>query len=430
MVFLIALAWLCGPAAAKAAEEEPSAASATLLEIALNDGGAGAISSTLPSEPAPGAASATPFLGTKPGVSSTTANNDISVAGIQVRNISIKGTQEATLILPEGNARVVIENRLGRSLVRMGGHYDFYNGLIETWVTYGHLLWKKGPLLQVSASDHIGLGQLYFRQRSLERTREIPVAVGQQFAFGSVLLSASRASWLLAPVNAPATAEQGLIDSIGIQVTATDKIPDIAEHLEGQRPGTTAVEYRRAFRDFSGDFGFERVSVDLYRYLPGIRSPDEVQLRAYGGQAYSIRSNRTATDGASNTLPIRETFALGGASTLKGYQPGEFRGRGILVLGTEYALVTPWNFRMHLVRLTVWESSVLFFMEEGRIQASWQGRSLVRGEPMKWSAGMGLRFRGKVMNSHTSIVRLYMAQSGDYPARGPVFYALVDIADL
>lgn len=377
---------------------------------------------------APAPISAT-LLATAPAGSATTGHGDISVSRIQVRAMYLKGSQEATLTLPDGNGRVVIENTVGRSMVRIGGHYNFYNGLIEAWVTYGHLLWKGGPMLQIAASDHIGLGQLYYRQRSLERTREVPLAVGQQFRFGSIQAVVSRASWLLAPLDAPASADKGLIDSVALRFTTTDIIPDIGERLEFLRPDTSAVEYKRASRDLSGNYQFERISMDIRNYLPGARRPDEILMRAYAGHAYKIRSDVTPANPSPSTLPIRDTFELGGAGTLKGYQPGEFRGRGVMLLGAEYALVTPWTFSIRRIRLDVWQSAALFFLEEGRIQNSWHATALYRGEAVRWSAGMGMRFKGKWLNSKKSIVRLYAAQAGDYPARGPVFYALLEVGD-
>lgn len=374
------------------------------------------------------AAPSATVLATAPTVSSTDGD-EVPFSSLQVRRVYVKGSQQADLTLPDGDARVVIENRIGPSVVRLGGHYSFYDGRIEAWVTYGQPLWPSGPLVQVAASDRVGLGQLYYRQRSLERAREIPIAVGHQFTFGSVLLGGSRTSWLLAPLDAPANAEKGLIDAVDLQFTTTNVIPDIAERLAFLQPDTTAVEYKRAFRSLGADFGFERVSADLRHYLPGLHGHDETLLRIYAGQAYNVRSNIDTGNPTATTLPIRETFALGGASALKGYQPGEFRGNGILAGGVEYAALLPLDFSIQRIRLDVWQSAVLVFAEEGRIQDRWGEARVLHGDAMKWSTGVGLRFKGKLLNSHKSVIRLYMAQAGEFRTRRPVYYALADVAD-
>jgi hypothetical protein len=335
-------------------------------------------------------------------------------SALQVRRVYVKGSQEAALTLPDGDSRLVIENRVGRSAVRMGGHYNFITGKIEAWVNYALPLWRTGPLLQIAASDRVGLGQVYYRARSLERARELPVGLGHQFGFGSLLATASRTSWRYAPLDAPASAEVGLIDAIGMQFTTTDIIPDLAERLDFLKQDETAVEFKHAFRGLGGDWAFDRVTADIRDWLPGLRAKDEVMARVYGGQAYNI----------ATTLPIRETFGLGGANALKGYQYEEFRGNGILLFGTEYALVSPWTFAITRIRLDVQQTAVLLFAEEGRIQSAW-----TRGDPFKWSAGAGLRFKGRLLDSHPTIIRLYVAQSGEYPERHPVFYALANVGE-
>jgi hypothetical protein len=65
----------------------------------------------------------------------------------------------------------------------------------------------------------------------------------------------------------------------------------------------------------------------------------------------------------------------------------------------------------------------LLFGETGRIQDQWsQGVT-----PLKWSGGIGLRFKGKVLDSHRTVIRFYVAQAGEYRTRQPVFYALADV---
>lgn len=374
-------------------------------------------SATVAADPIPVAPVAS---ATTPSVSSTELADTLplpeSLTKLQVRRIYLTGAPEAALSLPDGTSRFVIEAPVGKSAVRMGAHYNFVNGKIEMWLTYVLAILDENTHLQVAASDVIGLGNLYYRQRFLERSRTVPLGISRQFEYGSLLLNAERTSWRLAPYDNPAAQEVGLIDAWGAEFTTdSDRVPDLIEllRLEHSRRDLTTFRYRRAFRGVGGDYHFDRADADARIWLEGFREKDEILLRGYWGQAWNIRP----------ALPLRETFGLGGGNALKGYRFEEFRGPGALIGGTEYALRVPWTVRLLGRRVDFHEAALLFFGETGRIQDDWT-KGLT---PFKWSAGLGVRFKGRIMGSHKSVFRVYAAQAGEWETRKPIFYALADV---
>jgi hypothetical protein len=338
-----------------------------------------------------------------------------SLSRIDIRRMTVKGTQSAEITVPDGTGRISVGAEVGQSSFRMGAYYSFVTGRIEAWTTYGIAVWHGGPQLQIGASDSVGLGRLYFHDRYLERTRSVPFGIGDTTRFGSFLLNASRTNWQLAPLDEPSAGETSRIDSWGVEWTSSGVLPDLVEVLrqEQARKDHTTVRYRRAFRGLGGHYAFDRADADIKSWIPGVRRDDEILLRVFGGQAWNV----------SPSLPLRETYALGGADALKGYRFEEFRGSGIALAGTEYAFRLPWTFALDAVRLEVTRWDVLAFAEDGRIQDRWhQGVT-----PFLWSAGAGIRFTGRMLGGPRSIFRLYVAQAGEWRKRDPVFYALADI---
>ncbi len=374
-------------------------------------------SATLPADPLPPA----PAPSATSAAAASTAYDDslplpATITNLQVRRIYLKGAPEAALTLPDGSGKFVIEAPVGRSALRMGAHYNFVNGKIEMWLTYVLAIIRDDTHLQIAASDTIGLGNLYLQQRYLERSRTVPLGISRQFAVGSLLLNAERTSWRLAPYDMPANGEVGLIDAWGAEFTTdSEHVPDLIEmlRLEHSRRDITTFRYRRAFRGLGGDYHFDRTDADGKAWFQGFRRQDEILLRGYYGQAWNI----------SPSLPLRETFGLGGANALKGYLFEEFRGNGALIGGTEYALDVPWKIRLLRRRIDFHEAAILLFGEMGRIQDDW-----TRGvTPFKWSAGLGVRFKGHMFGTHKSVFRVYAAQAGEWELRKPIFYALADV---
>lgn len=357
-------------------------------------------------------------LATGPAPSATTAMSGWAErlgSKFQVNRLTIKGSQEAALTLPDGSGRVVIETQIGSSTVRMGGHYNFVNGKIQAWIGYALSLWKDGPTLQLAGSDDIGLGRLYLTGRYLERARSVPVGLGWRMLGGSMLLSAERTTWRLAPFDNPAAADVGIIDAWGATLTSSGLIPDVVQvtRQEQTRQDQTVLRYRRAFRGFGGDWHFDRADADVRIWTRGVRRADDVLVRGFWGQAWNM----------SPALPLRETYGLGGANALRGYKFEEFRGTGVLVFGTEYALRTPWKVTARRLGLDLHRADLVVFAEGGRIQDDW-----TRGPtPLKWSGGGGVKFTGRMLRTHKSVFRLLVARALADGKRAPVYYALADV---
>lgn len=335
---------------------------------------------------------------------------------VQVRRMYMRAAPEAAISLPDGQGRIVIETPVGRSAVRMGAHYNFINGRMEMWLTYVLALMRDDMHLQVAASDVIGLGTVYTQARHLARGRTVPLGISRQFRWGSALVNIERTSWRFASYDIPSAGEGGLIDAAGVEVTThADRVPDVIDMLrhETSRRETTTFRYRRAFQALGGDFHFDRADADIRYWMHGLRREDELMLRLYYGQAWNI----------SPLLPERETFGLGGAAALKGYRHEEFRGPGALIGGTEYLLFLPWTLRLWKRRVDFHEMALLVFAEGGRIQSEWwHGLT-----PFRWSAGLGARFRGRMLGSQKTVFRVYAAQAGEWTARRPIFYFIADL---
>ncbi len=381
---------------------EPTSLSATLAAVAL--------SATLTAPPAP---SATPAAGSDPAwyrkLGAKISSN------IQVHRVDLKGSREAALTLPDGNGRVVVGTAIGPSTMRMGANYNFVNGKIQAWIGYGFPIWRNGPSLQLAGSDDIGLGRIYLKTRYLERARSVPLGLGWHLFGTSMLAVVERTSWRLAPYADPAAQDFGLIDAVGATLTTSQLIPDVVQALrqEQTRQDETVVRYRRAFRGLGGNWHFDRADADLRFWLKGLRRDDELMVRTFWGQAWNM----------SPALPLRETYALGGANALRGYEYEGFRGTGMAVVSLEHAWRTPWRITVNPLGMDLHRSDLIVFADAGRIHSGW-----THGDgPFKWSFGGGVRFGGRMIGTHKSVFRLLVAQAVSRNRIAPVYYALADV---
>lgn len=341
--------------------------------------------------------------------------SQFQMAKIRVRQLDLGAEQQASFIVPDGDGRIVVENEILSSIIRVGTHYNFFDGRIKAWITYVMPLPGARLRLQIGALDEVGLGRLYRfpneeSRRYFERTQSMPLGMVCPTALGSLAFTASRVHWRYGPLDIPQQTERAKIDSVSLEFNASRDVADIAE---GKVHEETLVRFQHAFPDLEGQFRFDKAEADIFWRVPFSRKIDSWRLRTFIGQAYNI----------DPYLPVREKYPLGGATTLKGYRYEEFLGDGLLLLGTEYSLGMPLSLNWPRARLTLKKLSLLAFFEEGRIQNKWFSGP----DPWKWSFGFGLKFDGTVLGGRESAVRLYLAQAGEFKRRTPVFYFLIGI---
>jgi len=219
-----------------------------------------------------------------------------------------------------------------------------------------------------------------------------------------------RTSWRMAPFALQQSEDSGLIDSLEGNLTLGDIYPDV---LDPVGPEETAVRFRHAFMGMGGDFHYDRLDANLSWLERGWRRRDRIALRAQLGQAYNIDPR----------LPLRETFALGGAGAVKGYRYEEFRGKGMEILGVEYRFAVPFSFEWERIRFELLRTYLLACGEAGRIEESWF--KPVTG--VKPSAGVGIRLEIKVLERYTGNARFYLAQAEGIRRRRPVLYFMTDL---
>jgi hypothetical protein len=297
----------------------------------------------------------------------------------------------------------------GRSL-NIGTRYNFMAGKIRYWLSYGLPLPIPYSLLEAAVSDDIGVGQIYFSERWLDRARNGRAGVRLRIPdVFQARFSAGRTSWRLAPYNALSLEESGLTDSVMLQATTGETMPESFEPLD---PWESSLRIRHAFRGLGGGYHFDKVEALLFQGIRGLRSCDEVWVRGFIG-------------GISNVvpaLPARETFALGGATAIKGYGYEEFRGEGMTFWSAEYGLLMPFSFGLARAGVRADRVFVLGFTDEGRIDSGWFRPAM----PWKHSGGVGLRFDGSA-RQYRGILRLYLAQAEGMSTHRPVFYFLVEV---
>lgn len=138
------------------------------------------------------------------------------------------------------------------------------------------------------------------------------------------------------------------------------------DRLEG--PDLFAV-YEKGHKAFNGDFSFEKYAFGGRYFYSAVKDQYVVANVGYGN---------------GNDLPFHELFALGGATTIRGYDQGEFQGARYLLSNAEYRVIvnrpTLWNFTSVLTWLA--------FIDTGFAWA--EGRSMKLSD-LATGAGTGFR---------------------------------------
>jgi hypothetical protein len=363
------------------------------------------------------AAPATPSLRTSSTVSGESAPKpavkpppEPPLVRLQTKQIRVGVTPGINLVLPDGDARVIIEHRADEKIFRVGSRYNFIFGKITNWFSFTTPVFIPEIPFEFGASDDIGYGRLYFNQRYLERARSGRVGTGVATRRGTLMTYVGRTSWRIAPFALPQSEDSGLIDSLDVNLTAGDIYPDF---LDTVQPHETAVRFRHAFMGMGGDFHYDRLDANLSWLERGWRSRDRILYRAQLGEAYNIDPR----------LPLRETFALGGAGAVKGYRYEEFRGKGLEIACVEYRYAVPFSFEWERARFELQRTYLLACGEAGRIDESWF-------KPMtgvKPSAGAGIRLEIKVLDRYSGNACFYVAQAEGVRHRRPVLYFMTDL---
>ncbi|MEN6642988.1 MAG: BamA/TamA family outer membrane protein [Armatimonadia bacterium] len=87
--------------------------------------------------------------------------------------------------------------------------------------------------------------------------------------------------------------------------------------------GYSSLSFEQAGRFLGGQTTFEKVQAEQRFYWPLPNKRDVVAARISGGAAFG-------------DLPLFESFSMGGANTLRGYEEDRFRGEKMLLLNVEY----------------------------------------------------------------------------------------------
>lgn len=99
-------------------------------------------------------------------------------------------------------------------------------------------------------------------------------------------------------------------------------IDDTRDVRSNPRSGTlTSLTYEQAGALLGGGTEFGKVAVDYRRYFP--LGEDVVAVRLMGGTTFG-------------SPPLFESFSVGGANTLRGYEPDRWRGESLLLGNLEY----------------------------------------------------------------------------------------------
>lgn len=99
-------------------------------------------------------------------------------------------------------------------------------------------------------------------------------------------------------------------------------IDDTRDVRSNPRSGTwTSLNYEQAGALLGGGTEFGKVTVDYRRYFP--LGEDVVAVRLMGGTTFG-------------SPPLFESFSVGGANTLRGYEPDRWRGESLLLGNLEY----------------------------------------------------------------------------------------------
>ena len=329
---------------------------------------------------------------------------------VQTRQIKVSVSPQMNLTLPDGDSRILVEHELDDRKFQMGTRYNFIFGKIKYWATYGMPVVKDIGRLEATASDDIGFGRVYFNERFLERARSGILGAGFKVGGNHVMASAGRTSWRLAPFDNPNLEDSGLIDEVGIEIRPKELLPIQVDPI--QREGSV-IRFRHGFRGMGGDYHFDKFEADVPWLDMSLPRGGSFTARTFFGQAYNVYPK----------LPLRETYALGGAVALKGYGYEEFRGEGVFLAGAEYAVEILPAHELGFISTRIVRTDLLFFVDTGRINRAWVDPIMA----LKWSGGTGVALKGTVLQRYQGRLRLYAAQALEFGGRRPIYYALVDL---
>lgn len=330
---------------------------------------------------------------------------------VQFSSSSIKvGVSPAMeLNLPDGDSRIMVENNLdGRSL-KLGTRYNFIFGKIRYWASYGMPVYRDLVSLETAITDDIGYGRIYYDTKFLERARTGLAGLRFNMKGAALFVSVGRTDWRLAPFENPDLEDAGQIDALSIEAVPAVDFSVLPEALE---PEVTRFRYKRAFRGLGGDWHFDKLEGDVTWGIPPFKAADEAAFRAVVGQSLNI----------APSFPLRETFALGGASALKGYHYEEYRGTGVLLGGLEYGIYLPYHVESARWRAGLTNNHFMLFGEVGRTEHGWLRPDI----PFKKSAGGGLKLMGHWGTRRLNL-RAFGAQALDAGRRAPVWYLMMDL---
>ena len=328
---------------------------------------------------------------------------------LSTKTIKVGVSPAMDLTLPDGDSRIEVENSVeGRSL-KLGTRYNFIVGKVQYWAAYGMPVYGDLVNLETALSDDIGFGRIYYNTKFLERART--GLAGLRFSVSGVALfvSAGRTDWHLSPFANPDLEDAGQIDSLAVEAVPASDFSVVPEMFE---PEVSRIRFRHAFRGLGGDWHFDKLEADATWRIPALRESDEAAFRAVGGQSLNIAPN----------LPVRETFALGGGSALRGYRYEEYRGTGILLGGVEYGVYLPFVVDMDRWKAGLTRNHFLVFGEVGRTEHDWFRPDI----GLKKSAGAGFRFRGHWGERRLSL-DVQVAQAIAAGQRAPVWYLMADL---
>jgi len=346
-----------------------------------------------------------------PAASSTTGVESVVAKLPQVSSGTVKVavSPTMTLSLPDGDNKLIVENNVADRSLKLGTQYNYIFGKIRYWASYGMPVYKKAISLDAVISDDIGFGRIYNNSKFLERARTGLTRM-RFFAGGAaVFLGLERTDWHLSPFVDPNLEDKGLIDAVSIEA-----VPSIDSNLipEAVSPDQTRILYRRGFRGLGGKWHFDKIEGDISWNIPAFRDIDTDVFHIMMGQAMNVVPE----------LPLRETFALGGISALKGYGYEEYRGTGVMLGGLEYGWRLPF-----VIETTHWQAGLtknhfLLFGEIGRTEYEWHN---LQARYFKRSVGAGLRFQGH-WGDRGLHFRVYGAQALE-AGRTPLWYAMMDL---
>ena len=328
---------------------------------------------------------------------------------LSTRSITVGVSPSMDLSLPDGDGRIEVENKVDGRTLKLGTRYNFLFGKVRYWASYSLPVSGDRVSFESAVADDIGFGRIYYDTKFLERART--GLAGFRFSAGpaAVFISAGRTDWHLSPFDNPGLEDVGNIDAINIEAVPSSDFSVIPEAMS---PDVTRIRYRRAFRGLGGDWHFDKLEGDVTWRFGSFRESDETAIRALIGQSW----------GVSPDLPLRETFALGGASALKGYRYEEYRGRGVLLGGLEYGIHIPLTVGLERWRAGLNWNHFIIFGEVGRTEHNWLSPDM----GFKKSAGAGFRLRGN-WGDRQLLVRTYGALAIEAGRRSPVWYLMLDL---